>query len=293
MSLDTKTYITVQDLLDFMQKTKADFQIPFFKIYNNGAGATVQVTDTTIVLTTTAGGTDTLTFADADKDTISELITAINALSKGWVVNQLCQNDQASTNLEVFPATACVGSANEIELTGYDLLYLEDTINRATDVIDKYCNRTFKSTTYTNEYYDGTGGKYLFLKNFPITVLTSVEYYDRISAQVTSELTEDTDYIAYYDEGMLYSNGWTSGRKNIRVTYTAGYSSADMPQAVVLACLKLCSTEISNRGREGLSSERIGNYSYTTATSKNILVMNYIPDDIIGLIEPFQKTEHI
>ena len=287
--LNSNTYVSVENLLEYLQQNNVDFQIPFFKIYNSGAGATVQITDTTIILVTTDGGTDTLTFADADKNTISELIIAINNLAKGWVVNRLCQTDQSSTNLWVLPATACVGASAELTLTGYDNLYLENLINRMTDSINTYLRRSIKTATYTNEFYDGRGELELILKNYPITTLTKVEYYDKITASVTWTLTEDTDFIQYADEGYLYKgSGWANGHKNIRITYTAGYTT--VPEDIILALLKLCSYEIMAKGKSGIESERIGDYSisFTGAKANKVSIM-YIPEDIQGLLLPYKR----
>lgn len=57
--------------------------------------ATIRTTSTALVLVHTASGastTNTLTFADSDKDTLGELVTAINALGSGWSARLLDTN---------------------------------------------------------------------------------------------------------------------------------------------------------------------------------------------------------
>ncbi|MFW9872371.1 MAG: hypothetical protein ACFFG0_04655 [Candidatus Thorarchaeota archaeon] len=55
--------------------------------------------------------------------------------------------------------------------TTYDTV-LTNIINGTTAIIETACNRRFASTSYTNEKYDGDGTNLLFLKNYPVTVLT-------------------------------------------------------------------------------------------------------------------------
>ena len=82
MSLHTYALTTLESLKRFMRKSNVDFQIPVLTLYNSSSDATAatyEVTSTTIVLIVTGGanaGTNTLTFADADKDTLDELAGA-------------------------------------------------------------------------------------------------------------------------------------------------------------------------------------------------------------------------
>lgn len=75
-------------------------------IYSDGASATaatVEVTDETIILIITGGGdagTNTLTFSDADKNTVAELIIAINALG-GWKAGRIYHSNADSSDLLV------------------------------------------------------------------------------------------------------------------------------------------------------------------------------------------------
>ena len=85
-------------------------------IYNDmsdsATAATVEVTATTMVLIVTGGtnaGTTTYTFSDAASNTVGELVTAINALDKGWVAELLDESARDSATLEVLAATDVFG----------------------------------------------------------------------------------------------------------------------------------------------------------------------------------------
>jgi len=84
--------------------------------------ATVKVTDSALVLATTGGataGSDTLTLADADKDTLSELVTAINGLAKPWVATLVGDGGEASSELTESGGSggfSAFGSSEEVTL---------------------------------------------------------------------------------------------------------------------------------------------------------------------------------
>ena len=63
-----------------------------------------------------------------------------------------------------------------------DNAVMQDIVNAASEVIEKWCNRTFASTTY-DETYDGTGHRNLILNNYPVT------HIDRIMSSPVSVLS--------------------------------------------------------------------------------------------------------
>jgi len=177
VSLDTSISLTTLD--EVKAFLGEDVKRDGLWVYSNAAGATaatVEVTDTTMVLIITGGGsagTTTLTFADANKDTIAELVVAINAVS-GWKSGRICHGDAASTDLVVTGALSCLGADNEITLSIIDNYLLTQLINRASDMMNRYCSRILKTTTYTKEVYYGTGYDKLILEQFPVTRVSRV-----------------------------------------------------------------------------------------------------------------------
>jgi hypothetical protein len=97
----------------------------FMTIYNNPIenqiSATIEITATTMHLIVVGGfnAHDTvLTFADADKDTLGELVTEIEALNKGWVISRIGEASLPSTNLFIIPQTSVMGEGALITLNG-------------------------------------------------------------------------------------------------------------------------------------------------------------------------------
>lgn len=178
MSVGDYALTTLANTKEYLQLSDTELERDGLTIYNtNGdaTAATAEVTTTTLVLTVTGGanaGTDTLTFSDAANDTLGELVTVINALTpRTWTANRQAHSSSNSTDLVIVGATGCLGSANEITLDIVDNYLLEQLINQATDIIEKYCRRKFKSRTYYHERYQGFGGNIIYLKNYPVTAI--------------------------------------------------------------------------------------------------------------------------
>jgi len=269
MALCAYALTTLESVKRFMGITDNDIQVPIFTLYNSSGDATdatYQVTSTGIRLIVTGGvnaDDSTLLFADANKDTITELVAYINAtLGKGWVAEVVANGGQASASLTMIEATSCLLSANKKILYAPNDLLLEELINSATDFIEKYCGRRFAKTTYTDSLVDGNGTRYLFLDNYPIISVTTIYRHYLVG---TDELYDSTYYVIYAEEGYIYRDegDWPSGNKNIKITYAAGYDFAvdGIPQGLQYICNSLVKTGFESKSNEGISSERMGDYS--------------------------------
>lgn len=107
---------------------------------------------------------------------------------------------------------------------------LTQTINAVTDYIENYCGgRRFKSTTYSVannniEMYDTNRQTKIFLNQYPVTAVNSVEYRGgTISSPVW--ITYDANgYLPYLKEGYLrFFNVLPKMAQSFRIGYTAGY----------------------------------------------------------------------
>jgi hypothetical protein len=163
---------------------------------SDATAATAAVSSTALTLIITGGasaGTNTLTFADANKDTLAELVTAINALS-GWKAGLVYNGSAASADLVVMGAVSCLGSANELTLKTKDNYFIEKLIDRASDIIEKWLQRKIKSRDYSREVYDGNGLRELALKQWPVSRVSraSVGRADCFSIKNTAATTYAT-----------------------------------------------------------------------------------------------------
>lgn len=291
MSLHDYALTTLESLKRSMRITDSDIQIPIMTIYNSSTdatAATVEITDTYMHLIVTGGvnaHNTQLLFADTDKDTMSELITAINALSKGWVVNLLQNGSQDSDDLTVIEATNALLKANQQTLNAPNNLLLEELINRMTDLMEDYCGRRFKKTTYTDLLVDGNGSEFLFLKNFPINSVTSI--YRHYLVGDDDELDSDY-YVIYSAEGYIYREaGFVKGHQNYKITYDAGYDfdNDGIPAGLQLLCNKICTFEYNSYSRVGIKSEKIGSYSVTYD------VVNILPVELLEQLDMWRRRD--
>lgn len=97
----------------------------------------------------------------------------------------------------------------------------------------------FESASRT-EYKSGDQSPMLFMDHHPITAITSV--YDDNDLNYTADtLVASTDYSYVAEQGMIFLKAgyFAKGTNNVKVTYTAGYTSATLPEDLKLALAQL------------------------------------------------------
>lgn len=101
--------------------------------------------------------------------------------------------------------------------------YIEALVAEVSSAIETYIGGPVINAGYT-DMLDGDGSTDLWLRYFPVVEVSEVTIDD---APVTDAVS--------YESGLLYRvGGWTSGRKNVSVTYTAG-RGATVPDDIKLA----------------------------------------------------------
>lgn len=114
-----------------------------------------------------------------------------------------------------------------ITVTTYDNI-LNDLIGGAVSKAEDYCDRNFQSQEYT-ELLDGNGLDFIFVKNYPITDITSIEYWDDETGDWTDIAPEEDDIndIVETANNQIILRGYLfpleDENKNLRIIYTAGY----------------------------------------------------------------------
>lgn len=162
------------------------------------------------------------------------------------------------------------GSEHDAKLNGY--------INRATAIIEAYCQRRFLSTTYTNELYSGNGSSYMMLRNYPVTSLAGVsamqgdfsnpswQSFDSGLFTLKSEggVDRGITFSSSFNGSFPVYGGFYNGVDNYLVTYTAGYAADAMPLDLQEACIEIVAWLFQRRRAiPGIKSETLGKYSYT------------------------------
>lgn len=193
MSLDTA--ISLTDTATVLDYLGIDAQKDALWIYYSASAssATVQVALDHLILEHNGGGDADFDLTNASYNTITELVAAINAVAN-WEAGAICHGSSDTTDLLETGQLDCLGSENEIALRITGDYLIAELINRASDFLNRYCNRTLKTTSYTLERYSGVGAK-LFLNNYPVTAI--VQICDGTLNGITVQYTSSTAYNAY------------------------------------------------------------------------------------------------
>lgn len=126
-------------------------------------------------------------------------------------------------------------------------------ITAASQFIQTWLNRTIAQTTYT-ETRNGDDGTQLFLRNRPVTAVSSVTVNGQsIAASNPPPLADGF----LFDDTSVYLVGksFVRGRQNVTVQYTAGFAAT--PPEIEQACIELVVTRHKERDRVGQVSKNL------------------------------------
>lgn len=146
--------------------------------------------------------------------------------------------------------------------------FLTNLIARASQRIEREVGRPLVSASY-DEYCDGEGHAFLYLRRGPIVSVTGVYTvtYDSSGNETTATVSAG-NYFARnkasegsYDFGYLehYSGGWVRGQRNYLVSYSAGFAS--VPYDLEQACISLVVAYFNKRKGWGTNSRDLGSGS--------------------------------
>jgi uncharacterized phiE125 gp8 family phage protein len=135
---------------------------------------------------------------------------------------------------------------------------LDPIVRAANATVERECDRTFKTTAYADEVYDGNNSDQLVLRNYPVTLLSAVKY------GLTSPFStvDAADYV-FSSEGIItLINGGIFDKipRYWRITYTAGYSDTNMPSDLKWAVAEIGAFlyKMKIAGRIGITSKTAG-----------------------------------
>jgi len=114
-------------------------------------------------------------------------------------------------------------------------------VDAACDTCRTVASQLFNAGTVT-EVLNGTGGDALLLSNLPVNAAGTVV----VNGGTVTDYALDGNGILFRrsttttDSGNTWQTlNWPEGRQNIRVTYSYGYESTDMPRDVRMVALAL------------------------------------------------------
>lgn len=153
--------------------------------------------------------------------------------------------------------------------------FIDTLINYVTDFVEGYCGgRRFLRSTISNEVHDTNNVHNIFLKNYPVISLTTVEYRSGTFSSPTWNTYNADGYLLYGDEGYIYFAGMLPVvKQGIRVTYVAGYlidwnnetnsSLHTLPLDLTAVATELVARLYQNRATDGILSQSTEGQSVT------------------------------
>ena len=110
---------------------------------------------------------------------------------------------------------------------------IKTLIDRYTDIFESYCNRiSFETTIYT-DYLDSDGGYYIFPEQSPITSVSGI--WDDTEWSWSGSALSSSSYRIANNNSIVSTIPFTKGKNNIKIVYTAGYSTipGDLKQVLI------------------------------------------------------------
>lgn len=180
--------------------------------------------------------------------------------------------DNALTTLETLKAYLQETGTNR------DAIF-ERLINAASDVIEQYCGRKFKSATYTEKHYGER--KNVFVKNYPVSEIVSIT--DDDTALTADELADCINHSTYVELD-------EEREGPIEITYKAGYvlpkdhtaeTPRDLPYDIEQACILLV---------QYYEKTDLANFSTTFAESGAVFKPTAMPSHVKLLLNQHAKV---
>ena len=163
--------------------------------------------------------------------------------------------------------------------------------------VESFCDRKFVNATFTGTY-NGDGGRRLYLKNVPVSSITSCIITDESGSTETITVASDLDFQA--DNGALEFGPnnvssyelWPKGFRNISIVYVAGYTlGTDMPDAIeeAVGLRALCLfAESGENMSAALASQTMGETSKDRITPA--MVEGWM-DQCRSLLAPYRRLQ--
>ena len=163
---------------------------------------------------------------------------------------------------------------------------LDRLIDNCSSQIVTALSRDIYLQTYTSEYYNiDRDTSSIFLKQYPVSSTPAVTVTENGTA-----LVEGTSFKLDYARGELFRTSgitellFASGIQVLAVTYRAGYSMADIPEALKQACTELAYFKLKNRDGGALEEITFEGSRGGTGT-KRAKMKKGLPENVYYMIE--------
>ena len=137
-------------------------------------------------------------------------------------------------------------------------------LSTAEDIVTSYLGFDPKQREYTDVVASGSGSRRLYLRARNITSVEALTV--GTTAVDTALVTACDDHIRYID----YATKFPVGEDNIRLSYTAGWETEQMPSVIVVSILRIATLMLSETGGNiGLTGKSFADNSRTFVNYSN------------------------
>jgi hypothetical protein len=147
------------------------------------------------------------------------------------------------------------------------------------------CNRVIE------EFHDGYNQNSIILKEYPVTLFSSLQIWHRQPVSQFISMTTDSFHYELNSTGqtevqLMAHFSFPRGERNIKATYTAGYSPETIPEDLQMAVLETVSWLYKRHksrqvGVDALIDERNTSFRYVYDKS--------LPKHVIQLLQPYRR----
>lgn len=156
--------------------------------------------------------------------------------------------------------------------------YIERLVNTASQQIERYCNRVFVLTSYS-EVFDGGRANQVLLSNIPVVSISEVNL-DSERVFGASTIIPSTDYSLNGAVITRLSGTWGNVRQSLLIKYSAGFSV--IPADIEDACIML--VELRYRMK---NDRRIGRESQSKANEDVTFVTGW-PKEVTDILDGYK-----
>lgn len=240
--------LTSSQLAELVRKAKIhlrikdndpDFLVGAITIFHDkgtsATAATASLSAETLTLIITGGanaGTTAIDLSASDADTLEELVTKINALSKGFVARLVGNTDAASIDLLPFAAVSIYGSDSEKDLEVESNALLELIIEETYESIVAECDRHFLDASYDERTSIDTTGTAV-LKEPDVSAVHFVGSETRESLKIEYTGSDQSARVEVTDSDLVVTS--TEGSVDSQTTFSLTATAYDTISELVSA----------------------------------------------------------